>query len=217
MNGRKLTSLVIVLLTIILTTCIADKLDAAKKAEKPKKKTPVTSEFAGNNVYQVIPNSVFSAPAPDNEYFLSGWICPGTGSAMLTFATFNGGGKLIDSAGVEVASDGEIIQIGSALDIGILDEKAFKHPAYPGLDLVYYRVYSKFAFTSGAGPVKETRIILQNTSNAVASCSVWFDGIKLEKAIKSGQNHPTTYHTRGNIISPDFRQPLKGGPDIYEC
>jgi hypothetical protein len=207
--GNNFRLLALVLCLVILTTVSA----IAKK--KPKKKTPATTSFNESLVYQEIPLAQFSSPAPDNLYFLSGWVCPGSGSAMLALVTYSGGGKVKDSAGVEIASSGEVTQIGFADDAGLAYSTRFEHPDFPGEDFRYYRIFAKIPFTAHPS-IKEARIILQNTSNNLASCSVWFDGVKLEKAQNEIQEYPTSYHSRGNLLSPEFTETLEGGPSYYE-
>lgn len=217
MNGRKKRTLAVAFpALVIFLIALIPLLEAAKPPKKPTKtKTPKASELVQNSVYQNVPTSVFANPSPDNEYFLSGWVCPGSGSALLTFVSLNAAGKIVDSAGIEVASSSELTQIGTTLDAGITQSINFSHPDYVGENFQYHRIYAKFNYTFSP-PAKETRIILQNTSNEPASCSVWFDGIQLEKAFDAKQTLPTTYHFKGNLLSPEFKQQLEGGPDLYE-
>lgn len=213
MNGKVRMNRILtgIALAVLLLTVVA-VLEAAKK---PKKKKPKDSELVENLVYQSIPTSVFASPAPDNTYFLSGWVCPGSGSAALALVTYSGGGKVIDSAGVEVASSSELTQLGFADEVGTARVYNFEHPDHPGEDFRYFRVFARFSLTS-APSIKQIRVLLQNTSNETASCSVWFDGIKLERAQNANQQYPTSYHSRANLLSPEFKETLEGGPQYYE-
>ncbi|MFZ5950925.1 MAG: hypothetical protein ACOYXC_09485 [Candidatus Rifleibacteriota bacterium] len=215
MNGKinSNKNLIVLLATFLVVFFMVDGAIAKKKP--PKVKKPKPSELEKNQVYQDIPLKTFSAIAPDNAYILSGWICPGSGSARLALVTYKGGGKIEDSAGVEIASTSDLTLLGFANDVGIANARGFNHPGYPGAGFRYFRVFARFNFTS-VPSIKAARIILQNTSNETASCSVWFDGIKLEKALKPDQEYPTSYHSIGNLLSSEFVDTLEGGPQYYE-
>lgn len=214
MNGKPAAEKNMRVIGLIL--CVVFLTTVSQSApKKPKKKTPLAATLSENLVYQTVPMSKFTAPAPDNSFFLSGWVCPGSGSALLALVTYSGGGKVKDIAGVEVASSSELAQIGFAADVGIAYSTRFKHPDYPLDDFRYYRVFAKIPYTANPAD-KELRIILQNTSNEPASCSVWFDGIKLEKAQNELQQYPTSYHLKSNLLSPEFTDTLEGGPNYYE-
>jgi hypothetical protein len=205
MVGKRFRNTSIFIFTLLLIVLIA-----LSSASAPK-----TEDFASDSVTQVIADSVFDSAAPDNVFFLSGWVCPGSGSALLAIVTYNAAGKVIDSAGVEVASSSELALLGFADSVGIANRKPFRHPGYPGDFFDYYRIFARFSLTSGP-PIKEIRLLLQNSSNEVASCAVWFDGIKLEKALKAGQKHPTSFHPYKNLLSPEFIEAIEGSSDYYE-
>jgi hypothetical protein len=182
--------------------------------EKVPGKKPTASSLS-DSVYQIIPNSVFGAAPPDNRYFLSGYICPGSGSARLSLITIKGGGKIDDSASVSIASDGEVVSQGITTECGVTTQLDFNHSDYPLEDFKYYRVFAGFHLTVSPS-VKEVRVVLQNTSPDTASYSVWFDGIKLEKALSSKQKKPTGYHNKSKLVSPYFINSLEGSSEFYE-
>jgi hypothetical protein len=182
--------------------------------EKLPGKKPVASSLS-DSVYQVIPNTVFSSVPPENGYFLSGYICPGSGSARLSLITIKGGGKIDDSASVTIASDGIVVPQGITSEYGSTSELEFNHPDYPLQDFKYYRVFAGFNLTANPS-VKEIRVVLQNTSPDTASYSVWFDGIKLEKALDQKQKRPTGYHDKSKLVSPYFINSLEGSSEFYE-
>lgn len=217
MTGKKEQNIAVTVLfaAVILILSLVPVLEAKKKPKPPKKKTPVAADLLNDNVSQVLPNTVFANSAPDNVFFLSGWVCPGSSSALLALVTYNGAGKMIDSAGVEVASTSELTQLGFADEVGMVKSTDFVHPDYPGADFQFHRVFAKFSFTSKPS-VKKIRILVQNSSLEVASCAVWFDGIKLEKAFAKNQMRPTAFHSKGNLLSPEFIKQIEGGSDLYE-
>ncbi|MGM0600944.1 MAG: hypothetical protein ACQETH_14130 [Candidatus Rifleibacteriota bacterium] len=182
--------------------------------EKLPGKKPAVSSLS-DSVYQVIPNTVFNSAAPDNRYFLSGYICPGSGSARLSLITIKGGGKIDDSASVSIASDGAAVSQGITSEFGVTSELDFSHPDYPLENFKYYRVFADFNLTSNPS-IKEIRVVLQNTSPGTASYSVWFDGIKLEKALDEKQKSPTGYHDKSKLVSPYFINSLEGNSEFYE-
>jgi hypothetical protein len=177
-------------------------------------KKPTASSLS-DSVYQVIPNTVFNSAAPDNRYFLSGYICPGSGSARLSLITVKGGGKIDDSASVSIASDGAVVSQGITTEYGTTIELDFNHPDYPLEDFKYYRVFAGFNLSINPS-IKEVRVVLQNTSPDTASYSVWFDGLKLEKALEENQNRPTGYHDKSKLVSPYFLNSLEGNSAFYE-
>ncbi|MEW6709812.1 MAG: hypothetical protein AB1403_08335 [Candidatus Riflebacteria bacterium] len=215
MNGKIDSNKNLIALGVVFLLVFALASAAVAKKKPPKVLKTIDSELETNQVYQDVPLSTFSASSPDNAYILSGWVCPGSGSARLALVTYKGGGKIDDSAGVEIASTSDLTLLGFASDVGIANAREFNHPDYPGAGFRYFRVFARFNFTS-VPSIKAARIILQNTSNETASCSVWFDGIKLEKALKPDQEYPTSYHSIGNLLSSEFVDTLEGGPQYYE-
>ena len=91
-----------------------------------------------------------------------------------------------------------------------------------GKQLLFKRVY--FGFTIDgivpeAGHATDTiRILLTNSSpdNGVASTTVYFDGIKLEKMILQDQDKPTTYHDGTTLFSPSHSLDMSGNHQYYE-
>ncbi|GEM_PF-4787138 len=215
MNGKINSNKNLIVLAVVFLLVLTLASAAIARKKPPKILKTKDSELEKNQVYQDVPLTTFSAGAPDNAYILSGWICPVSGSARLALVTYKGGGKIDDSAGVEIASNSDLTLLGFASDVGIANAREFNHPGYPGAGFRYYRVFARFNF-SAVSSIKAARIVLQNTSNETASCSVWFDGIKLEKALKPDQEYPTSYHSIGNLLSSEFVDTLEGGPQYYE-
>ncbi|MDD3148005.1 MAG: hypothetical protein PHD82_11920, partial [Candidatus Riflebacteria bacterium] len=83
-------------------------------------------------------------------------------------------------------------------------------------DCHYYRVFVAFRLIFDLPDIgaESLKIILHNSS-PLAGQSVWFDGIKLERAFE-GQTRPTTYHPGATLHSPAREQSLDGSHNYYE-
>lgn len=83
--------------------------------------------------------------------------------------------------------------------------------------LRFYRLYLAFKVPSELGS-DTLRILLTQSTNPsnTASTTVYFDGIKLEKAIFPGQDRPTTYHQGTTLISPSQQLDITGKQRYYE-
>jgi hypothetical protein len=95
--------------------------------------------------------------------------------------------------------------------------------------LTFYRVY--FAFTVSESlatdtlgvpiePENQDKIVILLTQSAnehnTASTTVYFDGVKLEKALFPDQDRPTTYHKNTTLVSPSQGLDVSGKHKHYE-
>ena len=100
----------------------------------------------------------------------------------------------------------------------------------PNNRLTFYRVY--FAFTVGESiatdsmglsiePENQDKIVILLTQSVEDNdnpnqTTVYFDGVKLEKALFDGQDRPTTYHKDTTLVSPSQSLDLSGKHKHYE-
>ncbi|NLF96221.1 MAG: DUF1573 domain-containing protein [Candidatus Riflebacteria bacterium] len=181
--------------------------------------TPSGSSFFAmqpGSAYQTVATSTFSQPAPDNHFFLSAWVCPGSGSADLSLIQYDEDGQSVATAGIRVNADGtlavfetapilEVNHHGLAYSLPInIDGESFK----------YYRVFMSFELEYNPAVASHVAIVLQNSS-VDSPRSVWFDGIQLEKAF-SGQTRPTAFGDIFKIHSPNLNRALDGRLQYYE-
>lgn len=96
-----------------------------------------------------------------------------------------------------------------------------------GNTLLFYRVYFAFEVEPSAASdpldpanllgTERVRILLSESKESeTASSTVYFDGIKLEKAIKLDQDRPTTYHQGTTLVSPSNALDISGKHKYYE-
>jgi len=174
-----------------------------------------------HSLYQEIATLTFQPPPPQNLYFLSVWVCPGSSSADVGFIQYNVDGVPIATVSVRVDQYGHLVnnidQVATFTiqHSGISDQVPIE---IDGLDYNYYRVYVAFNLTIAPAipdAASSTRLILHNSSSAADPRSVWFDGVKLERAFE-GQTRPTTYHPGATLHSPSRQQSLDGNHNYYE-
>lgn len=170
-----------------------------------------------HSLYQEIATLTFTAPVPPatDLYFLSAWVCPGSGSADVAFIQYDFTGKPVATVSLRIDAAGQLTTYSAgAFPIahsGISDSEPIE---IDGDEYRYYRVYLAFNLTFSEAVASSTRLVLHNSS-PVADRRVWFDGIKLERAFE-GQTRPTTYHPDATLHSPTRQQSLQGGHQYYE-
>ncbi|MBU1106103.1 MAG: hypothetical protein KKB51_05485, partial [Candidatus Riflebacteria bacterium] len=175
-------------------------------------------EMASGSVFQSIATETFSSPAPDNLYFLSAWVCPGSGSADISLMQYDENGVVAATAAIRLTPDGQLVMIDSAPKIEV---KHYGVTTSIPMDIAgesfnYFRIYLAFELTFDPLVASYTTINLQNSSPVLpASTSVWFDGIQLEKA-RPGQTRPVAFHERATIHSPTKNRAIDGKYDYYE-
>ncbi len=174
-------------------------------------------QIASGSLFQNIATSAFSAVSPDNRYFLSGWVCPGTGSANISFVTYDEFGQSVGTVTVGIDSAGNLSSSGAPYAIsnsGILEKVPFS-PAV-GQDFFYYRIFVSFDYTHDPLTASNTRLILNNNKVAAEKAAVWFDGIKLERISVPNQKEPTSYHPVRTLFSPTLKDAIDGGGTYSE-
>ncbi len=168
-----------------------------------------------DSLFQNIATETFQPAPPNNLYFLSAWVCPGSGSADIGFVQYDIDGAPVATISVRVDQFGTLSKTEFAgfpiAHYGISDQEPIE---IEGLPYNYYRVYLAFNLTFDVNFASSTRLILHNSS-PVTDRSVWFDGIKLERGFE-GQTRPTTYHPGATLHSPAREQSLQGGHQYYE-
>ncbi|MDD3149152.1 MAG: hypothetical protein PHD82_17820, partial [Candidatus Riflebacteria bacterium] len=170
-----------------------------------------------HSLYQNIATLTFSPQVPPavDLYFLSAWVCPGSGSADIAFIQYDIDGKPVATVSVRVNQAGQLTRTEFAgfpiQYAGISDQVPIE---IDGLEYNYFRVYLAFNYTFDQMTASMTRLILHNSSPD-PNRAVWFDGIKLERGFE-GQTRPTTYHPGATLHSPARERALQGGHQYYE-
>jgi hypothetical protein len=176
----------------------------------------INFDLASGSLSQEIATLSFSAVAPNNRYFMSAWICPGSGSAQLSFVTYNSSGDAVATYGLNLDSAGTTTPVNVA-DFGVSEKIEFTHPDHPTETLYYYRVYFAFPYTFDPATASNTRVILANTSPTSGDKhAVWFDGLQLERALYDDQEKPTSYHPIRTIFSPNRKSTITGEELYHE-
>jgi len=172
-------------------------------------------EMTEGTIFQTVATETFSEPPPDNLYFLSAWVCPGSGSADIALVQYGETGEVTATAAIRLTPDGTLTEIDSALFEVKYSGFTNRVPmTIAGESFNYFRVFLAFELTFDPAVASFTTINLQNSS-PVLPRSVWFDGIQLEKA-SPGQTRPVAYHDRDTIHSPNKTRAIDGRYKYYE-
>lgn len=172
---------------------------------------------ASGSVYQLVATSTFAAPAPDNIYFLSAYVSPGTGSAIIGYFEHDASGNAVATFAVSIDAAGNIVPDALSAPLkyfGKIDRIPFSHPDYPGEEFAYYRVYLAFERTFNPAVASDSLILLNNSSSD-AGQPVWFDGIMLERA-EPAQTRPSSYHPTKTLRSPNGELTIQGDRSYNE-
>ncbi|HAE38218.1 MAG TPA: hypothetical protein DCG57_06205, partial [Candidatus Riflebacteria bacterium] len=177
---------------------------------------PPVPQVATPSVYQEVDKDIFvTQTSPQTDlYFLSAWVCPGNGSADIAFLQFDASNMPVATISLRIDASGNVTVNDPHPDFkivfsGVSDSVPFG--AYR-----YYRVYVAFRLVFGIPDIgaDSLKIILHNSSNTPGE-SVWFDGIKLERAME-GQTLPTAFHPRATLRSPSLLPDISGDRRFYE-
>ncbi len=186
---------------------------------------PPPAQVNKHSIYQDVNPALFTPPVPPQTdlYFLSAWVCPGSGSADLAFIQYDAAGTALATISATIKADGTL---------SVSDPHASFKAVHSGIcetepiDLTlpdssiesskYFRVYFAFNLVEDVPDIgaDSLKIILHNSSPMVGQ-AVWFDGIKLERAF-DGQTRPTTWHAGATLFSPRKEHSLNGDHQYYE-
>jgi len=171
--------------------------------------------LSSGTVYQEI--ATFTFQPPESRYVLSAYVCPGTGSARISFFDTTEGGAIVFQPWVEIDSDGRVqgSTTGSG-EFGVVEA----WPAQFGANVyMWYRIYVSFEYYLDTSTASKTYIMLGNTSPVsppTASHAVWFDGVQLEKPDNQTQKRPTAFAPGKKIVSPYTELDLSGKKYYFE-
>ncbi len=169
-------------------------------------------DVASGSVYQEIATSTFLEAAPWNRFILSAWVCPGTGSARITFFDVDSDMKEVSSQSVQVSAGGAI-SLNGGIEGGIVDSFV---ASQANTMVTWYRVFLSINYEFDPNNASRTYVLLENTSPVTASHSVWFEGFQLEKASFPGQTRPTTFSRNRKVISPNSGIDIGGQRRYFE-
>lgn len=186
---------------------------------------PPPAQITKHSIYQDVNPALFTAPVPPQTdlYFLSAWVCPGSGSADLAFIQYDAAGTPLATISATIKTDGTLAVSDphvsfKAVHSGICESEPIDLtlPDSSVENSKYFRVYFAFNLIEDVPDIgaDSLRIILHNSS-PMAGQAVWFDGIKLERAF-DGQTRPTTWHAGATLFSPRKEHSLNGGHQYYE-
>lgn len=186
---------------------------------------PPPAQVEKHSLFQAVAPEIFVAPVPPatDLYFLSAWVCPGSGSADLAFIQYDAVGVPVATVSLRVDKNGNISVSDphpdfKVVESGISDVEPIEIELEDGgtESCRYYRVFMAFRLVYDLPDIgaDSLKIVLHNSSPADHH-AVWFDGIKLERAFE-GQTRPTTYHPGATLHSPAKDNALSGGHHYYE-
>jgi hypothetical protein len=163
--------------------------------------------LASGSVWQEVATLTWT-PA-DATWIMSAWVSlEPMASAAIRLLEVDGDGNHF-WRGIEIDSSGGIVASGTT-GSGVVMSNRTSSPA-----MTWHRVY--FSFTSPNTLIaSNTYMVLQNTTEySLASQSVWFDGIQLERS-EDGQTRPSPYTAGRILVSPNRAQTLEGKHRYYE-
>ncbi len=167
------------------------------------------------SLYQEIATLTFPAfPAASGSYILSGYICPGSGSARIGFLLTDEVGITTGYQGVEVDSLGNINAIPPTAVVGST-EKTLNGYSISGASNLWYRVFLRFPYRYNPLIASKTYILIENTSVDGSGKATYVDAIKLEEVTQK-QDYPTSYHPDAVIFSTKDDLDIKGESKYYE-
>jgi len=164
-------------------------------------------DLASGSAWQEVATLTWTPPGA--TWIMSAWVSlDPVASAAIRLLEVDGDGNetwrgiLIDSSGSLTAS--------GTINSGVVMTNRTNNPP-----MTWHRVY--FSFTGpNTAIASNTYMVLQNTTeNHIASQSVFFDGIQLEKA-GSNQTRPSPYTGGTILVSPNRAQSLEGKYRYYE-
>lgn len=171
-------------------------------------------DIASGSVYQEIATATFN-DTTDERFILSAWVCPGTGTARLSFVESLGDGTVVTNRGLEVNLSGNVTTFGGVTAGGVSGQVVQESATYG--TLVWYRVFMVFDYHFDEVLSDETFLLLQNANpNPLIIQAIWFDGVQLEKALFPNQLKPTSFSKRKQLISPNTQSEIKGGSGYQE-
>lgn len=173
---------------------------------------PPGPELPAGTLYQVVATEPFSIAA--DTVILSAYTSA-TGSVSIAFIETKEDETQVSYHGIDVnLATRNVTQSGPDIaDAGFYHVERID-------DMDWYRIFFAFKYQFKETIASKTYIILRNSTPdadlAIASYTVWFDGIQLEKAVIPGQTRPTTYGSDAKLISPSKDVSLDGKHHYYE-
>ena len=182
-----------------------------------KPKAALSVRMSNNNL--VLQNNYETHPPEFRVYNSGAYVdigpgTPGVDPATFTFCFGNDGRPICGISGDPVTA---------------IDENDPELDPAKKRRLTFYRVYFRFKAgeslaTDSLGipipPEEQDKIAILLTQSAneanPASTTVYFDGVKLEKALFDEQNRPTTYHKDTTLVSPSQGLDVSGKHQFYE-
>ena len=182
-----------------------------------KPKAALSVRMSNNNL--VLQNNYETHPPEFRVYNSGAYVdigpgLPGVDPATFTFCFGNDGRPICGISGDPVTA---------------IDENDPESDPAKKRRLTFYRVYFRFKAgeslaTDSLGipipPEEQDKIAILLTQSAneanPASTTVYFDGVKLEKALFDEQNRPTTYHKDTTLVSPSQGLDVSGKHQFYE-
>jgi len=167
-------------------------------------------------MYQEIATLSFPAiPSLANDYILSAYVCPATGSARIGFLLTDEAGIQTGYYGAEIDQAGNLTMIPPATPGGI-DKVMPQFNSEHSETFNWYRIYLRFPYVHNPAVASNTYILLQNTTPVVpAKHAIWFDGIQIEKA-NDGFQAPTPWNKKGKLSSPSLYKTLNDEQQYYQ-
>jgi hypothetical protein len=168
------------------------------------------------SMYQEIATLSFPAiPSLANDYILSAYVCPATGSARIGFLLTDEAGIQTGYYGAEIDQAGNLTMIPPATPGGI-DKVVPQFNSEHSETFNWYRIYLRFPYVHNPVVASNTYILLQNTTPIVPDKhAIWFDGIQIEKA-NDGFQAPTPWNKKGKISSPSLYKTLNDEQQYYQ-
>lgn len=176
------------------------------------KQSYFTPELASGSVYQELATNTLATTAePSMSWIVSTWVTMEPIASAAVYLYTHDSINPDTRCGIQIDASGNVSELPDSTGItGGGVSTTIKTD-----DKTWYRVYFSFDFHNNTA--SNAYIVLQNTTEySLASQSVWFDGVQVEKAMFPNQTRPTAYGPGSKLISPNRSQTLQGDRRYFE-
>lgn len=176
------------------------------------KQSYIVPDLASGSVYQEIATDTLATAAePTMSWIVSVWVAMDPIASAAVFLYTRDGINPDTRRGIEIDTNGNVSELADSTGItggGVAT-------TVKSDSLTWYRVYFSFDYQNNTA--SNAFLVLQNTTeNDLASKSVWFDGVQLEKAMFPNQTRPTAFSRGSTLISPNRTRTLQGDKRYFE-
>ncbi|EKD81206.1 MAG: hypothetical protein ACD_39C01910G0001 [uncultured bacterium] len=176
------------------------------------KQSYVVPDLASGSVYQEIATDTLATDTePVMSWIVSVWVAMDPIASAAVFLYTRDGINPDTRRGIQIDTNGNVSELADSTGI----TGSGVSTTVRSDSLTWYRVYFSFDYQNNTA--SNAFLVLQNTTETdLASQSVWFDGVQLEKAMFPNQTKPTAFGPGSTLISPNRSKTLQGDKRYFE-